>query len=123
MTSESGKHRETLARQLAMNKQTWETLQEVGVTEESELRLDFFYVAPGDQPAHALAAFLQAETDYDVQVVSSGGGFLKKKAWSVTGSTQPTKVSADVLDDWVTWMVAAGFNEGCEFDGWGAQAP
>lgn len=57
--------------QLAMNKQSWQALQGHGVTEESELRLDFFYVAPSEQQAKALAAFLQDETDYDVRVDSS----------------------------------------------------
>jgi hypothetical protein len=49
---------------------------------------------------------------------------LAKKQWSVTGSTQPTVVSLDILNQWVGWMVGAGAeNGGCEFDGWGAQAP
>jgi hypothetical protein len=49
---------------------------------------------------------------------------LSKKQWSVTGSTQPTPVSLDILHRWVGWMVAAGAeNGGCDFDGWGAEAP
>jgi len=111
----------SLESQLAMNRQTWQALQEHGVTEESTLRLDFFYVAPGEQQANALATFLREETDYDVTVSSSGGGFLKKKAWAVNGSTRETAISLAILDDWVRWMVAAGeANGGCEFDGWGA---
>ena len=117
------KRREVLATQLAMNRQTWPALQGHGVTEEPELRLDFFYVAPSEQSASALAAFIQEETDYEVRVTSSGGGLLRKKDWSVSGSTQPTQVSQDVLDEWVSWMVAAGFEHDCEFDGWGAEAP
>jgi hypothetical protein len=106
-----------------MNRQSWPALQEHGVTEDTELRLDFFFVAPGEQQARALAELLQRETDYGVRVGSSSGGFMKKKEWIVTGSTQGTKVSQDILDQWVTWMVAAGAQAGCEFDGWGAQAP
>jgi hypothetical protein len=38
--------KDVIARQLAMNAQTWEALQELGVTEQTELALDFFYEAP-----------------------------------------------------------------------------
>ncbi len=48
-------------------------------------------------------------------------GVLSMKAWSVSGSTQPTAVSLDILNEWIQWMVSAGAaNGGCEFDGWGA---
>ena len=123
MSDTPGWAQDVLRRQVAMNSQTWAALQEHGVTESSELRLDFFYVAPGESEGEALAQFLRAETDYDVEVRSAKKGMLSKKQWSVTGSTQPTKVSLEILNQWVGWMVAAGAeNGGCEFDGWGAQA-
>ena len=105
-----------------MNERSWQALQEHGVTEASALRLDFFYVALNEGAAEQLRAFLQDETDYAVQVNSSSGVLLRKKNWTVTGQTQPTGVSLDILNDWVGWMVAAGFERDCEFDGWGAQA-
>lgn len=115
---------DVLRRQLAMNAQTWTAVQEHGVDESTRLRLDFYYVAPGESEAEALGAFLRAETDYDVDVHSTKKGMLSKKQWSVTGSTQPTEISLGILNQWVGWMVAAGVeNGGCEFDGWGAQAP
>ena len=46
---------------------------------------------------------------------------LLRKEWTVQGSTQPTTISPEILDQWVDWMVSAGFERGCEFDGWGAQ--
>lgn len=114
--------RRVLAQQLAMNERSWQALQEHGVTEESELRLEFFYVSPGEGEAENLRAFIQEQTDYDVRVRSSGGGFMRKRSWTVTGTTQPTKVSLDILNEWVGWMVATGFESDCEFDGWGAEA-
>lgn len=119
----SGRQHEVLAKQLLMNHQTWPILQQYGVTEDSDPRLDFLYRAPSERQADELARFLHRETDYDVWAESSGGGFLRKKSWVVTGTTRPTKISQEILDQWVTWMVAAGFENGCEFDGWGAQAP
>ena len=99
-----------LARQLAMNRQTWATLQAHGVTEETELHLDFTYKATDRDKADELAGFLRAETDYNVAADDT----------SVSGSTQATSVSPEILDQWVTWMVAAGYEHGrCEFDGWG----
>ena len=107
---------DVLARQLAMNAQTWEALQRYGVDESTELVLDFFYVAPSEHAAWELAAFLKAQTDYTI-MVSTG-------PYGVKGSTQPTAVSLEILDEWVDWMVSAGAEHGeCEFDGWGAQVP
>ncbi len=102
---------EVLTQQLAMNKATWAELQRNGVTEETQLSLDFFYEAPDNESAEALTQFLRDETDYDVRHDNS----------SVSGSTQDTTVSQEILDEWVTWMVLAGHEKGrCKFDGWGA---
>lgn len=105
---------DVLARQLELNEATWARLREHGVDEETELRLDFFYVAPNEDAANELAGYLRRETDYEVSVEDA----------TVTGTTQPTTVSASVLDEWATWMVTAGYQYGrCEFDGWGAEVP
>lgn len=106
-----------------MNRQSWAALQEHGVTSETDLRLDFFYCPSGQADADSLAGYLQRETDYSVRVQPVGGGFLKKKQWVVLGTTMDTKLTQETLDQWVAWMVAAGFQHGCEFDGWGAQVP
>ena len=117
------KRQAVLAAQLAMNRQSWAALLDRGVTEDIELRLDFFFDAPDQASARALAALLGAETDYDVGVGAGGRKLRGRKVWAVIGTTQETKLSPDVLDQWVEWMVAAGFEHGCAFDGWGAQAP
>jgi hypothetical protein len=111
-------YEELLSRQLVMNQQTWATLQKHGVSEQSELRLDLSYNAPNPEAAELLRSFLCEETDYDVRVESNGT--LWRKSWRVEGSTQPTTVSQQILDEWVTWMVIAGKEKGgCDFDGWG----
>jgi hypothetical protein len=105
---------DVLAHQLAMNQQTWAELQRHGVTEETEVRLDFAYEAPDTQSAQTLASFLRDETDYDVHTEDDG----------VIGSTQGTTISQTILDEWVTWMVLAGHENGrCKFDGWGTAVP
>jgi hypothetical protein len=108
-----------LERQLAMNVQTWAALQKHGVTEATDLRLDFTYDAPSRAAADKLVKLLRDETDYDVaEPEQTGAGF------AVTGTTQVTQVSLDILNQWVEWMYAAGRqSDGCEFDGWGTQLP
>jgi regulator of RNase E activity RraB len=41
--------------------------------------------------------------------------------WGVQGSTNLTTISKSILDQRVEWMVAAGMDHDCEFDGWGTQ--
>ncbi len=46
------------------------------------------------------------------------------ETYGVTGSTLPTTVSPEILDQWFEWMVLAGYeNRGCKFDGWGTEVP
>ena len=113
------RYRRILGKHLAMNEQTWRTLQGHGVTEATELRLDFTYDAPDRASTESLKTVLEAQTDYDVTVQSAGG--ILQKTWTVTGKTQPTTMSAQILDQWVDWMVTAGLHQNCEFDGWGTQ--
>ena len=113
------RYQRLLARQLEMNQQTWPVLQSHGVTETTELRLDFHYSAPDRASAEALKTVLAEETDYDVRVESEGGLFSKR--WSVGGTTQPTAISAEILDQWVDWMVTAGVHQNCEIGGRGAE--
>jgi hypothetical protein len=112
-----------LAHQLEMNRVTWAELQKQGVTEDTELRFDFFYVAPGQHQAEVLAQAIRSRTDYDVEAGSSKEGLLGKRVWTVNGTTQPTPVSLEALDEWVTRMVEWGSAHSCEFDGWGAAVP
>jgi len=111
-----------LARQLAMNVETWAALQRYGVTERTDVRLDFHYDAPSRAAAEKLVALLRAETDYDVGEPQAFGSFFSR-TFAISGTTQSTTVSLDILSRWVTWMDAAGEESGCTFDGWGAQAP
>jgi hypothetical protein len=113
------RYRRLLAKQVTMNEETWGVLQSRGVTEASELRLDFTYRAPSRASAEALKGVLSDETDYNVTVQSDGGMFRKR--WSVVGSTQLTSVSSAILNQWVDWMVTAGLHQDCEFDGWGTE--
>jgi len=120
--------------QLIRNRDIWAGLQERGVAaDDTALRLGFIYVAPGEPEAQTLVDFLREETDYDVDVRArrdegpadpdaDPDDADPEDAWYVIGTTQPTPVTLELLDDWVEWMIAAGAAEGpCAFDGWAAQ--
>ena len=115
--SRNERYRRLLAKQLAMNEQTWRALLGHGITSDSDVRLDFAFRAPNESAALGLKELLQDQTDYSV-TVQSGGSPLKRE-WTVAGSTQLTTLSPEILDQWVDWMVAAGLERDCEFDGWG----
>lgn len=100
---------DVIADLLVINEHSWGALQRLGVTEDTRLSLHFDYEGDDEAANERLADFLRRETDYEVKVVSNG----------VTGSTKPRTVNLEALDEWVRWMVLAGYeNGGCKFDGW-----
>jgi hypothetical protein len=127
-------YEQLLELQLIRNRDVWAGLQERGVVADTALRLGFIYVAPGESEAQALVDLLREETDYDVDVharrdegpadedLDLEADPDPEDAWYVIGTTQPTPVTLELLDDWVEWMIAAGAAAGpCAFDGWAAQ--
>ncbi len=121
MSGEPEWYEQILELQLRENPEAWARFVDQGL-DEDELRLGFIYLAPSEEAACELAAFLRAETDYDVEVHDQRIGKVKKPTWLVVGATQPTLLTLELLDGWVEWMVAAGAAQGpCAFDGWAAQ--
>jgi hypothetical protein len=116
-TKSNEQYQQLLAQQLAMNEQTWTTLARNGLKPDAEVQLDFSYYGPNEERVNALKDFLQAETDYTANVAEGDG------RWALTGRTQKTRVSKEILDQWVDWMIIAGLRYGCQFDGWGTEVP
>lgn len=106
-----------LQEQLALTRMTWARLQQHGVTDGSELQLDFFYAAPTSARATELMRFLERETDYTMRVTAD------QDQWILRGHTQRAPLSLAMVEQWVDWMVTAGLHFECVFDGWGAEAP
>ena len=105
--------------QRAMNKQTWAALTARGVTTQTPLTLEFTFYARTQTTAEELKKLLAHVTDYAVDVKPDPAS--PDGQWVVEGHTQPTPVSPEILDEWVAWMIRAGLNYNCEFDGWGTQ--
>jgi hypothetical protein len=108
---------EIRTKQLAMTRETWSRLQSHGVTELTELRLEFFYNGPSRGAAEALQAILTQETDYESRVVAT------REIWGLRGKTQAAQVNEEMLLQWVDWMISAGHQFELVFDGWGATIP
>lgn len=110
-------YEDNIEHQLRMLETTWEAFKENGVTEDTELVLEFVYLAPNKESATSLNGALD---NYDSSVRSEG---LLKKKWFVDGNSHPTTVSKDTLVQWLDFMVSLGWEHGCEFDGFGASMP
>ena len=108
-----------IERQLAMNAETLDALRRAGLTEEKEVQIEFFFVAPNEAAARALVAHLEANDCLGLALQRSGSFFSRR--FSVVGKTHPTAVTPQVLSQWVPWIVVQDIIHGCEFDGWGAQ--
>jgi hypothetical protein len=76
-------------------------------------------IVPRWRASLGLKGLLMKETDYEAEVHADIATFRKR--WSIVGRTQPTTISAAILDHWVDWMVRAGLQHDCEFDGWGTE--
>jgi hypothetical protein len=116
-------YEQLLELQLRENRDIWARLGERGLGDGTHLRLGFVYLSPGEAEARRVVTYLEQETDYELDARPRGDDEDGEAGeWVVIGTTNPTPVSLDLLDDWVDWMIAAGAAAGpCAFDGWAAQ--
>jgi hypothetical protein len=114
---------ELLRAHLNVNPKSWAALEGRGVDEETPLRLDFQFTAPGETEIRSLMRFLRTTTDYEFQ----GGARNQEdgsQRWMILGTTPETTWSLDKLNAWVTQMTTNARDHGpAEFDGWGTSPP
>jgi hypothetical protein len=106
---------ENRSQQLTMTPQTLAQLRNCGVTDESRLKLEYFFYTNTKQKAAALAqklAGLGYTGSYDHAASD-------KKQFVVTGWTSPMKMDDKTVLDWTVRMCDTGHEHDCEFDGWG----
>jgi hypothetical protein len=108
-----------IERQLEMSGATLDALRRAGLTDEREIQLEFFFDARNEASGQTLVAHLSENDCLDLKVERSGG--LLSRKFSVVGKTHPTVVTAEVLAQWIPWIVVQGVTHDCEFDGWGAE--
>jgi hypothetical protein len=107
--------RKNLATQSTMSPQTVAELRKHGVTEDSSLKLEFFFYTDKEIKGQGLAAALRS-LNYNVESGPSAGD---PKLILVTGWTIPIKMSDGEVVGWTEKMCRLGYEHDCKFDGWG----
>jgi len=101
--------------QLLMTPQTMTQLRNYGVTDESQLKLEYFFYTNAKEKAELLARKL---TD-----LGYTGGYdqsaTNKKELVINGWTSPIKMTDQTVLDWTASMCDLGREHDCDFDGWG----
>ena len=108
---------DNLKKQVDMTPQTLNQLRQAGVTEDKELKLEYFFYTNSDEKAKKLADEL-AKLNYTVDhrlAVDSQTEFI------ITGWTTKMKMSEDVVKKWTKEMCELGYKYDCDYDGWGTQ--
>jgi hypothetical protein len=105
----------TRARQLAMTPQTMAQLRKFGVTNESQLKLEYFFYTNTQEKAAALAQKL-ADLGYTGKFDHSASN---KKQFVINGWTERMPMDDQTVINWTAQMCDAGHEHDCEFDGWG----
>lgn len=109
------KHKKNLSSQMKMSPQTLDQLRDHNVTEDTLLKLEFFFYTNTIEHAQSLAEELDS-LGYSAEF---GDSASNEKIKIVTGWTIPLKMSSQSVLEWTEKMCVLGFNHDCEFDGWG----
>ena len=107
--------RENLAKQTTMSPQTVAQLRKHGVTDQANLKLEFFFYTDKEAKGQALAKAL-ADLRYQVECGPAAGD---TRLILVTGWTTPINMGEGAVVAWTEKMCRLGYEHDCEFDGWG----
>ena len=103
------------ARQLAMAPHTLAELRKYGVTDQTMLKLEYFFYTNAKEKAEALAQKLTG--------LGYEGGFdhsaSDRKQFVVTGWTTRMRMDEETVLQWTARMSDLAHEFDCEFDGWG----
>lgn len=95
--------------------QTVKLLRESGVTNDKELKLEFFFYTNTNEKSQKLSLALQ-KLNYEV---SSEVNPKNKEIFIVTGWTTKMKMDEGTVLQWTKEMVELGYAHDATFDGWG----
>lgn len=108
-------YRKNLAAQLNLSPQTVAQLREYGVTENTKLKLEYFFYTDKPEKAVSLAQSLE-NLGYSVEY---GESVNDNKLQIITGWTAPITVETGIVLEWTEYMCKLGYEYDCDFDGWG----
>ena len=104
-------------KQMQMTPQILGQLRKLNVSDDRELKLEYFFYTNTAEKSEHLATEI-GKLNYTVQHGVSAGD---KKLFIVTGWTTKIKMSDEVLKQWTKQMCELGYKFDCEFDGWGTE--
>ena len=104
-----------LARQVTMTPQTLAQLRQYDVSDQTELKLEYFFYTDTAAKAAALAGVL-SQKGYTAEHGPSAGD---SKLFIITGWTKPMLMNEPTVVEWTRQMCRIGFEHDSEFDGWG----
>jgi len=110
-------HEDNMEVQLAKTPQILEELYKTGVTEKSELKLEYLFYTNAEDNAKRLMDSLK-NIGYTPEHRLAPDS---ETTWLVTGLSHPVKMTKDKTYQWIGDMCILGFKEDCQFDGWTAK--
>jgi len=108
--------KKNVQKQKEMSGQTLSQLSKYGVGGDSELSLEFFFYTDDQNKANDLAIELK-KLNYSIDTVDKSAG--DPKLWAVTGWTTQIQMNIASVTKWTEQMCRIGFENDCDFDGWG----
>lgn len=102
-------------KQIQMTPQVLEQLRTMDVTEDKELKLEYFFYTNTQNKAIELSAALE-DFHYNFQHGPAAG---QKNLFVITGWTTKMKMENSIVVNWTKEMCDLGYKFDCEFDGWG----
>lgn len=107
--------KDNLQSQLRMTPQTLEQLKGSGVTEDTKLKLEFFFYTNTSKKAEQLTSALRT-LEYDAEFKAPEG---YENILIVTGWTTKIKMDPGSVQKWTENMIKLGYEYDADFDGWG----
>lgn len=107
--------KENVVRRTTMTPQVLARLYEHGVTEETELKLEYFFYTNSEDKAASLHKAL-VNLGYSG---TYGQSASDDSIYIVTGWTTPIRMDRGSAVTWTESMCRIGFDHDAEFDGWG----
>lgn len=107
---------DNVTKQKQMNTKTLLQLSKYGINDSSELELEFFFYTNEQTKANNLAIELK-KLNYKIYFIYPSEA--EKKLWVISGWTNKIKMDLQNVINWTTQMCKLGFDNDCDFDGWG----
>ena len=105
-----------LKKHQALTPETVAQLRKFGVTEQTELKLEFFFYTNSQSNANKLKKTLEKRGYDDVTADKSTAD---EEKFLIKGWTNRIKMDEQTVVQWTEEMCRTGFKHDCKFDGWG----